>query len=206
MYKIGITGTIGAGKTTIASLFAKFNIPIFDADIEIKEILTRKEIKNKIKKIWPSAFKDQEINKNKLKSIIFSNTNEKKKLEGLLYPCLKIEKDKFEKKNKNKKILVYDVPLIYETKSEKEYNIILLASCDESTQKKRVLARDKISESLFENITKSQLSFDEKKRFNPKIINTNNFKLFILIKVLLLIIKIWVRLKIKDGTRKKINT
>lgn len=206
MYKIGVTGTIGAGKTTIASMFAKFNIPIFDADIEIKEILTRKEIKNKIKKIWPSAFKDQEINKNKLKSIIFSNTNEKKKLEGLLYPYLNIEKDKFEKRNKNKKILVYDVPLIYETKSEKEYNIILLAYCNESTQKKRVLARDKISESLFENITKSQLSFDEKKRFNPKIINTNNFKLFILIKVLLLIIKIWVRLKIKDGTRKKINT
>ena len=47
MYKIGITGTIGAGKTTIATLFAKFNIPIFDADIEIKEILTRKETERK---------------------------------------------------------------------------------------------------------------------------------------------------------------
>ena len=195
MFKIGITGSIGTGKTTIANMFAKFNIPIFDADIEIKKILTRKKIKHKIKNIWPIVFKKNEINKHKLRSIIFSDKNEKKKLEKLLYPYLDVERDKFEKKNKSEKILVYDVPLIYETKSERKYHLIILASCDERIQKKRVLDRDKISNSLFEDILKSQLSFDEKIKFKPKIINTNNFKLFILIKVLLLIIKIRAKLK-----------
>ena len=127
-------------------------------------------------------------------------------MEKLLFPYLEIELNKFENLNNNKKILVYDVPLIYETKSEKNYDLILLANCNKILQKKRVLARDKISSSLFESIVGSQLSFKEKIKFNPKIINTNNSKLFILIRVFLLIIKILIKLKIKDETRKKVNT
>ncbi len=206
MYKIGITGSIGTGKTTIANMFALFNIPIFDADYEIKKILTREKIKKKIKDTWPIVSKEDDIDKHKLRTIIFSNKNEKKKLERLLYPYLKIEQKKFEIINFKKQLLIYDVPLIYETKSEKKYDLILLAHCSEKLQRKRVLARDKISNSLFENIIGSQLSYNQKIKFKPKIINTNNFKLFILIKILLLIIKILFRLKIRNDTRKKVNT
>ena len=80
MYKIGITGSIGTGKTTIANVFALFNIPIFDADREIKEILKKKEIKQKLSSIWPIITKKDHIDKNKLKEIIFSNNFEKKKI------------------------------------------------------------------------------------------------------------------------------
>ena len=125
MFKIGITGSIGTGKTTIASMFNKFNIPIFDADNEIKKLLTRSDIKKKLKEVWPLILIKNEIDKSKLKSIIFSNKSEKKKLENLLYPYLNKEKNKFENENKDENILVYDVPLIYETKSEKNYNLIL---------------------------------------------------------------------------------
>ena len=78
--------------------------------------------------------------------------------------------------NHAKKIIVYDVPLIYETKSEEKYDLILLANCNKTLQKKRVLMRDKISNALFDNIIKSQLSFDEKMKFKPKVFNTGNFK------------------------------
>ena len=84
MFKIGITGSIGTGKTTIANIFALFNIPIFDADREIREILKKKEIKQKLKNIWPLTIKEDQIDKLKLKEIIFSNNIEKKKLEKLL--------------------------------------------------------------------------------------------------------------------------
>ena len=197
MFKIGITGSIGTGKTTIASMFAKFNISIFDADKEIKKILIRNDVKKKLKEVWPFILVKNKIDKNKLKSIIFSNNADKKKLEDLLYPYLNIEIKKFENKNKNKNILVYDVPLIYETKSEKRYNLILLANCNERIQKRRVLVRDKISNSLYEKIKNSQLSFNEKIKFKPKIINTDNLKLFILIKVVFLIIEINIKLKMK---------
>ena len=203
MYKIGITGSIGTGKSTIAGMFSQFKIPIFDADNEIKKILIKEEIKKGLKEIWPEVIKNNNLNKNKLKTIIFSNKNEKKKLEKLLYPFLKIEMNKFEKLNYRKKILVFDIPLIYETKSEKNYDLILLANCNKTLQKKRVLARDKISNSLFENITRSQMSFNEKIKFKPKIINTNNLKLFMLIEVLLLIIKVLIRLKLRRWNRKE---
>ena len=61
MYKIGITGSIGTGKTTIANIFALFNIPIFDADREIKQILEKKDIKKKLTNIWPLIIKKEHI-------------------------------------------------------------------------------------------------------------------------------------------------
>ena len=204
MFKIGITGSIGTGKTTIANIFALFKIPIFDADREIKNILKKKEIKQKLKNIWPLIVKKDQIDKLKLREIIFSNNTEKNKLEKLLYPYLEIELKKFEAANDKKNILVYDVPLIYETKTDKRYDKILLAHCNKEIQRERVLTRDNISVSLFEKILASQLSFDDKIKFKPQVINTNN-KLYILIKVCILLIKILITLKSKNG-KKKINT
>ena len=206
MYKIGITGSIGTGKTTLANMFALFKIPVFDADKEIKKILNNKEVMQKLDIIFPNIIKKNNIDKPKLKTIIFSDKNKKKKLENLLYPYLEIEKSKFINVNFKKKILVYDVPLIYETKSENQYDLILLTNCNKKTQKARVLNRDKITSSLFESIIKSQLSFSEKIRFKPKLINTNNLKIITLMKVILLLIIISIKLRIKDGTKKKINT
>ena len=197
MYKIGITGSIGTGKTTIAKMFSLLNIPIFDADKEIKKIFKYQKVKKEIIDNWPKIIKNNKIDKLKLKSIIFSNKNEKKKLETILYPYLEVRKNKFENDNANNHVLVYDVPLIYETKSNKNYDLILLANCDANIQKKRVLNRDQISETLFEKIVNSQLSFKEKIKFKPKIINTNNYKIFILLKVVLIFTKIILRQKIK---------
>ncbi len=73
MYKIGITGSIGTGKTSIANVFALFKIPIFDADREVKKLLKETKIKRKIKNIWPEIIKDGHVDKPKLKSIIFFN-------------------------------------------------------------------------------------------------------------------------------------
>ena len=206
MYKIGITGSIGTGKSTVANMFASFKLPVFDADKEIKKILNNKEVIQKLCIIFPSIKRKNNIDKSKLKTTIFSNKNEKKKLEELLYPYLEIEKSKFLQINNKRKILVYDIPLIYETRSEKQYDLILLTNCNKKLQKGRVLKRDKMTNSLFENIVKSQLSFSEKIKFKPKLINTNNFKVFTLIKIIFLLIRTLIELKIKDGTRKKINT
>ena len=100
---------------------------------------------------------------------------------------------------------MYDVPLIYETNTEKRYDIILLAYCDKALQRKRVLIRDKISSSLFKKILKTQLSFEEKIKFKPRVINTNSVKLFTLIKIILLLIKTIIKLKLENG-KQKVNT
>ena len=202
MYKIGITGSIGTGKSTVANIFSSLFIPIFDADRVIKNILNRQEIKNQIKKQWPRIVKKNVINKLELRSIIFSNKDEKNRLEMLLYPHLEIEKKKFEKINKKRKIVAYDVPLIYETDSQKKYDLILLTNCDQTLQKKRVLKRDKISNALFLKIVKSQLTFNEKLKFKPKVINTNKFKLFLFIEIIILVVKILMVTKARIWKKK----
>ncbi len=204
MYKIGITGSIGTGKTTIAKIFAFFKIPIFDADKEIKKILSTTVIIKQLKSIWPSVVKKNHVDKLKLRTIIFSNKKEKKKLEQLLYPYLEIELKRFENIYYNEEILVYDVPLIYETKSEKKYDLIILAHCNVKTQKERVLKRDKISNLLFEKIVASQLSFCDKMNFKPYVINTNN-RSIMLIKVFLLLIKTLFKLRLRNE-KKKVST
>ena len=204
MYKIGITGSIGTGKTTIAKIFAFFNIPIFDADKEIKNILKTTVIVEQLKSIWPSVVKKNHVDKLKLRTIIFSSKKEKKKLEQLLYPYLEIELKRFENIYYNEEILVYDVPLIYETKSEKKYDLIILAHCNVKKQKERVLKRDKISNLLFEKIVASQLSFCDKMNFKPYVINTNN-RSIILIKVFLLLIKTLFKLRLRNE-KKKVST
>ena len=204
MYKIGITGSIGTGKTSVANMFVFFNIPIFDADKEVKKLLSEKQVKIKLGNIWPNVTNNEHIDKHKLKEIIFSDKKEKKKLECLLYPYLQLEKDKFESINHWKQILAYDVPLIYETKSERNYDLIILTYCDPKLQKKRVLNRDKISGLLYKKIIKSQLSFEEKTKFNPVIIDTSDSKPIIFIKIVLLLTKISIRLRI--GKWKKIES
>ena len=197
MYKIGITGSIGTGKSTTANLFALLKVPVFNADKEIKKILNSEKVKQRIQDKWPHIIRGNKIDKLQLKSIIFSNKHEKIRLEKILYPYLEIEKDRFEKENFNKDILVYDVPLIYETKTENKYDLILLMNCDLALQRKRVLERDKISNSLFEKIIKSQLSFDEKIKFKPYVINTKRAKFFILLKIIILLTNLKIRLKLK---------
>ena len=187
-------------------MFTLFKIPVFNADEEIKKILEKKEVIRKLRIIFPKIIKKNNVDKPKLKTLIFSNKKEKKKLEDILYPYLEIEKNKFLHTNRKEKILVYDVPLIYETKSEKQYDLILLTNCDRKLQKERVLKRDKITKALFENIVRSQLSFSEKKKYAPTLINTNNFKVLTLTKIIFLLIKTLFELRLKNGTRKKINT
>ena len=203
MYKIGITGSIGTGKSTTANLFALLKVPVFNADKEIKKILNSEKVKQRIQDKWPHIIRGNKIDKLQLKSIIFSNKHEKIRLEKILYPYLEIEKDRFEKENFNKDILVYDVPLIYETKTENKYDLILLMNCDLALQRKRVLERDKISNSLFEKIIKSQLSFDEKIKFKPYVINTKRAKFFILLKIIILLTNLKIRLKLKKWKTKE---
>ena len=205
MFKIGITGSIGTGKTTIAKAFTMLNVPLFDADYEVKNLLNERKIIKKIKKQWPDTVEDNSINRKKLKTYIFLKDLERKKLENIIHPALNIKKTFFNKKNKKKLLVVYDVPLIYETKSQKLYDLIIVANCNEKIQKERVLKRDKIDEKLFKEIKNSQFSIKKKLKFNPKLINTDKSRVIVYIEVMIFVVQLLIKLKIKNVTREKIN-
>ena len=196
MILIGITGSIGMGKSTIASMLKFFKIPVHDADNEVKKILENDRlIIKKIKNEWPDVIYVNEgkevVNKNKLSKLIFRNVKCKVKLEKIIHPLIHKNRDKFLQQYKTKKIIIaLDVPLLYETGVDKICNYIFLALASEEKQKNRVLKRPNMTESKLLLIMKNQWSNKMKKDKNPYIITTSYGKMlsFFLISFYLFII------------------
>ena len=203
MVIIGITGSIGMGKTTIAKILNFCKIPIFDADEEVKKILDNNlSIINKIKSNWPECVYLQNnkeiIDKKKIGKIIFNNTKEKEKIEKIIHPIINKKRNIFlqEKKKEKFRLVGLDIPLLYETKTNKICNYILLASASESTQKDRVLKRDGMTIDKFNKINKNQLSDCFKRKQKPIIISTEFGKAITFISVIFYIILINFKLGI----------
>ena len=203
MVIIGITGSIGMGKITIAKILNFCKIPIFDADEEVKKILDNNvSIINKIKSKWPECIYLQNnkeiIDKKKLGKIIFNNTKEKEKIEKIIHPIINKKRNIFlqEKKKDKFRLVGLDIPLLYETKTNKICNYILLASASESTQKDRVLKRDGMTIDKFNKINKNQLSDCFKRKQKPIIITTEFGKIITFISVIYYLILINFKLGI----------
>ena len=133
MIIIGITGSIGMGKSTIASMLKFFGIPIHDSDLVVKVLIeTNSLVLKKIKKHWPEVIdiinSKEVINKGKLSEIIFNDIKCKEKLEKIIHPLVNKNREMFLKKHEFKKnIIGMDVPLLYETGLNKICNYIFLA-------------------------------------------------------------------------------
>jgi len=193
MIIIGITGSIGMGKSTIASMLKFFGIPIHDSDLVVKGLIeTNALVLKKIKKNWPEVIditdSKEVINKGKLSEIIFNNIKCKENLEKIIHPLVNKKRKMFLKKYEFKKNIVgMDVPLLYETGLNKICNYIFLALTSEENQAKRVLKRKKMTKEKFISIKENQWSDEMKKEQKPYIINTTYGKIsvFILLTFLL---------------------
>ena len=163
MIIIGITGSIGMGKSTIASMLKFFGIPIHDSDLVVKELIeTNSLVLKKIKKNWPEVIdiidSKEVINKGKLSEIIFNDIRCKEKLEKIIHPLVNKKRKMFLKKYESKNIVGMDVPLLYETGLNKICNYIFLALTSEANQAKRVLRRKNMTMEKFISIKENQWS------------------------------------------------
>ena len=206
MIIIGITGSIGMGKTTISAMFRFLNIPVFDSDKEVKEILEKnKKVKEKIADIWPETIisfqKEIKINKVLLSNKIFKTKHERKTLEKIIHPLVKIKRKGFIEKYKECYFVGLDVPLLYETGSDKECHYIFLANTSTKKQKERVLKRENMTEEKFNLINNSQWCFERKKKKNPFLISTSFGKLFSFFIVLVYLLKIMISHKVINNER-----
>ena len=195
MIIIGITGSIGMGKTTVSKMLRIFKIPIFDSDKKVKEILERNnEVIEIILKTWPESVslqeKQKKINKIVLSNKIFKSKNERKKLEKIIHPLVKKERTTFLKKYENNFVVGLDIPLLYETGMHKECDYIFLVHTKKRIQRKRVLLRPNMTEKKFELINNSQWKFEKKKKEKPFVINTSFGKFITLIIVIFYLFKI----------------
>jgi dephospho-CoA kinase len=201
MIIIGITGSIGMGKSTIASMLKFFGIPIHDSDLEVKGLIeTNPLVLKKIKKNLPEVidiFDNKEIiNKEKLSKLIFNDIKCKENLEKIIHPLVNKKRKMFLKKCESKNIVGMDVPLLYETGLNKICNYIFLALTSEANQAKRVLKRKNMTKEKFESIKENQWSDEMKKEQKPYIINTTYGKILVFILLTFLLSTIFFKEKV----------
>ena len=187
MIKIGVTGSIASRKTTVARILSGRKYPLFDADKEVNKIYKKNSFKKKICKKF--KLKNNKNIKNKIKKIISKNKKSLKDLERIIHPLVRREVRNFSKKNKNKKFIIFEIPLLIESKLMKNYDKIVFVNSKKGLRIKRFLKRGK-SLKLFNLLDKRQLPPAKKIKFCDYVINNNN-SLKLLKKNVKIIIKIY---------------
>lgn len=171
MIKIGITGSIASGKTTAARIFAGKRYPLFNADKEVKDLYNQKNFKSKILK----KFKIQSTKniKSKVKKIIINNKVLIKDVEKIIHPLVRRKIKIFIKKNKKKKFIFFEIPLLIESKLMKDYDVIIFINSKKKIRLKRYLKRGR-DKKIFNLLDKRQLPPSKKIKFCDYVINNNN--------------------------------
>ena len=171
MIKIGVTGSIASGKTTVARILSGTKYPLFDADKEVNKIYQQESFKRKICKKF--KFKDKKNIKNKIKKILSNNKKTIIDLEKIIHPLVRKEIRKFSKKNKNKKMVIFEIPLLIESKLMKNYDKIIFVNARKNLRKRR-FAKKKKNIRIFNYLDKKQLSPVKKIKFCDYVINNNS--------------------------------
>lgn len=171
MILIGLTGSVGTGKSEVGKMFIEKKIPVFDSDKQVSSILKKRQVLEKLKKNFPTAFEKQSLIRKNLAHIVFNDEQKLKILENIIYEKLKEVQFKWIRLliGKRTKLAVWDVPLLFEKDNVQKYDFILVTTCAYTVQKYRVLKRKDWNYKRFELTLRQQLS-DNYKRKNADMI------------------------------------
>ena len=201
MIILGVTGSVGMGKTEAGKYFTKNNIDVFDCDKEIATLYNKKDTIIEIKKKFPSTIFKRKVDKNALANIVINDKKKLELLEGLLYKKLKKEQSLWIRKKirEKKKLLVFDVPLLLEKDNIKKYDMVIVLSCNKTLQKRRVLKRQGWNEERYKKTLKEQIPDYTKQTLADIIIKSDRGKRY-LYKEIIKIIK-----EVKNKKSRKIQ-
>jgi dephospho-CoA kinase len=171
MIKIGILGDIGSGKSYVAK---NFGYPVFNADDEVGKLYKKnKKIFNKLKRALPKYIYSFPINKNEISNAILSKKSNLKKIVKIVHLEIRKKMNIFLDKNKNKKVIILDIPLLLENKINKKNDILVFVQSKKSDILKRLRKRQNFNFKLLNKLKNVQLSLDYKKKKSNFIINNN---------------------------------
>lgn len=167
-YVLGITGGIASGKSTVVNVLRSYGFPIVDGDVVARRVV-EPETPGLLALV--NVFGDSIItpegtlDRKKLGSLIFQDETERKKLNQTLEPFIRSEIDRqIEIAKKNSPLVIADIPLLYESDYKKQMDAVAVVYTDQSTQLKRLMARNQLSEVEAMNRINSQMSLEEKKQ------------------------------------------
>ena len=181
MIIIGITGSVGTGKTETSKLFKRNKIPVFDSDYEVSLLYKKPVVLKLIQEQFPLAFKDDHLLKEKLASIVFEDKKKLLLLERIIYKFLNKSRYSWIRRQfrNRRKLVVLDVPLLFEKDNKTRYDKTLVVTCSEEIQKIRVLKRKGWNKRRLVLTKKQQLNDKKKKKLADIVIYSDRGKRYI---------------------------
>ncbi|WP_421476897.1 dephospho-CoA kinase [Agrobacterium tumefaciens] len=175
MIVIGLTGSIGMGKTTTAKLFAAEGIPVLDSDAVVHDLYSAEAVPM-IEAAFPGTTISGTVDRLELGNILRENPANFSKLETIVHPLVRERQEAFLRKarEENQNFAVLDIPLLFETGAETRVDKIVVVSCAPEIQRQRVLSRPGMTEEKFEMILARQMPDAEKRRRADFIIDSGN--------------------------------
>ena len=162
-FKLGLTGSIGMGKSTTAQIFADLGCAVWDADAAVHRIYGKGGAAvAPIAVAFPDAIQDGAVSREALKRLITVDATVLKQIEAIVHPLVGADRARFIAET-DAEVLVFDIPLLFETGGDREMDATATVFTDTETQKQRVMARGTMSEAQFEAIRAKQMPIAEKR-------------------------------------------
>lgn len=175
-FVLGLTGSIGMGKSTTAKMFEEAGIPVWDADAKVHQLYTGDTlVVQQIADIFPDAVENKTVNRETLKDLISNDKNVLQRLEKIVQPIIAVSRNNFIA-NANNDIVVIDHPLLLESQSDAYCDAILVVSIDSGTQRERVLSRGSMDAETLNVILAKQIPNAEKCKRADYIIETKTLE------------------------------
>ncbi len=172
-YILGLTGSIGMGKSTTAEFFREAGVPVWDADAAVHKLYNRGGAGVRaIEALVPAAIKDGAVDRGALREAILSDDGLLKRIEGVVHPLVSADRQDFLISNSGNPLVVCDIPLLFETGADKWLDGVLVVTADESVQKQRVMDREGMTDEVFETILAKQTPDAEKRQRADYLIDT----------------------------------
>ncbi|AOL25061.1 dephospho-CoA kinase [Erythrobacter litoralis] len=170
---LGLTGSIGMGKSTVATMFAEAGVPVFDADAEVRAMQgPGGELVARIEEAFPGSTGPEGVIREALGAQVFGDQDKLKKLEAIVHPAVGNRRAQFHADNAKAEMVLFDIPLLFERGGENAFDAVIVVSAPAEMQRERVLARPGMTPEKFEDILKLQVPDAEKRARAMHVIDT----------------------------------
>jgi dephospho-CoA kinase len=175
MIILGLTGSIGMGKSTTAKLFAEAGVPVYDADATV-HLIYQGEAVAAIEAAFPGTTADGKVDRSRLSARVVHDPAAMQRLEQIVHPMLRAYHQKFlhDAEQAGAAVAVVDVPLLFETGGEKRVDAVVVVTTTPEIQRQRVLARDNMTSDLLDTVLARQLPDAEKRRRADFVVDTSH--------------------------------
>lgn len=175
MIVIGLTGSIGMGKSTTAAMFAEEGVPVNDADAVVHD-LYRGEAVPPVGAAFPGSVRDDAVDRAELARQLKENPAKFAELEAIVHPLVRAREQAFLGRHRaaSTEMVLLDIPLLFESGGEGRVDVVVVVTCDAAIQRQRVLARPGMTEEKFEMILARQMPDREKRERADYIVDTGD--------------------------------